>query len=45
MTTKINMLAIALAKGSFQVCAVGVDGAVLYNRALSRTRFVVLRFL
>lgn len=32
MTTKICMLAIDLAKGSFQVCAVGPDGAVLYNR-------------
>ena len=38
MTTKISMLAIDLAKGSFQVCAVGPDGAVLYNRGLSRTR-------
>jgi len=27
MTMKINMLAIDLAKGSFQVCAVGADGA------------------
>ena len=27
MTTKISMLAIDLAKGSFQVCAVGPDGA------------------
>ena len=26
MTTKINMLAIDLAKGSFQVCAVGPEG-------------------
>ena len=38
MTTKINMLAIDLAKGSFQVCAVGPEGTVLYNRGLSRTR-------
>jgi transposase len=38
MTTKIDMLAIDLAKGSFQVFAVGLDGTVLYNRALSRTR-------
>lgn len=45
MTTKINMLAIALAKSSFQVCAVGLDEAVQYNRALSRTGRVVLRFL
>ncbi len=27
MTTPISMLAIDLAKGSFQVCAVGADGA------------------
>lgn len=31
MTTPINMLAIDLAKGSFQVCAIGLDGTVLYN--------------
>ena len=42
MTTKISMLAIDLAKGSFQVCAVGPDGAVLYNRVLSRTRLATL---
>ena len=36
--TEIGMLAIDLAKGGFQVCAVGPDGAVLYNRAVSRTR-------
>ncbi|ORE96959.1 MULTISPECIES: IS110 family RNA-guided transposase [Aurantimonadaceae] len=40
--TKISMLAIDLAKGSFQVCAVGPDGAVLYNRALSRPRLMAL---
>ena len=38
MTTKIGMLAIDLAKGSFQVCAVGPEGAAHYNRGLSRTR-------
>ena len=38
MTTKVSMLAIDLAKGSCQVCAVGSDGAGLYNRVLSRTR-------
>jgi len=27
MTTKISMLAIDLAKGSFQDCAIGADGA------------------
>lgn len=42
MTKKISLLAIDLAKGSFQVCAVGPDGAVLYNRALSRTRLMAL---
>ena len=29
MTTTISMLAIDLAKGSFQVCAIEADGAVL----------------
>lgn len=29
MTTRISMLAIDLAKGSFQVCAIGADGACL----------------
>lgn len=38
MTISISMLAIDLAKGSFQVCAVGPEGTVLYNRSLSRTR-------
>lgn len=33
MTTKINMLAIDLAKGSFQLCAVGPDGAVLSSQS------------
>ena len=42
MTTPISMLAIDLAKGSFQVCAVGPGGAVLYNRLLSRTRLATL---
>ena len=42
MTIKISMLAIELAKGSFQVCAVGADGAVLYNRVLARTRLATL---
>ncbi len=42
MTTNISILAIDLAKGSFQVCAVGPDDAVLYNRALSRTRLAAL---
>ena len=42
MKTKISMLAIDLAKGSFQVCAVGQDGAVLSNRAMSRTRLAAM---
>lgn len=42
MMTTISMLAIDLAKGSFQVCAIGLDGAVLYNRVLSRTRLTNL---
>ena len=42
MTTTISMLAVDLAKGSFQVCAVGQDGAVLSDRALSRTRLAAL---
>ena len=42
MTTPITMLAIDLAKGSFQVCAIGQDGAVLYNRMLSRSRLATL---
>jgi transposase len=36
------MLVIDLAKGSFQVCAIGPDGAVLYDRMLSRTRLITL---
>ena len=42
MTTPISMLAIDLAKGGFQACAIGMDGAVLYNRMLSRSRMAVL---
>jgi transposase len=42
MTSKISILAIDLAKGSFQVCAVGPDGAVVFNRAVSRTRLATL---
>lgn len=42
MTSKISILAIDLAKGSFQACAVGSDGRVLYNRALSRNRLATL---
>lgn len=42
MTTPIRMLAIDLAKGSFQVCAIGQDGSVPYNRMLSRSRLATL---
>ena len=42
MTTTISMLAIDLAQGSFQVCAVGPDGMVVFNRAMSRTRLATL---
>ena len=42
MTTPISMLALDLAKGSFQVGAIGMDGAVLYNRLLSRPRMAAL---
>lgn len=40
--TRTSMLAIDLAKGSFQIWAVGPDGAVLFNRAMSRTRLAAL---
>lgn len=42
MTMTISRLAIDLAKGSFQVCAIGADEADLYNRVLSRTRLMTL---
>ncbi len=42
MTTPRSILAIDLAKGSFQVCAIEADGAVPYNRVLSRTRLMAL---
>lgn len=38
--TEIGMLAIDLAKDSFQACAIGPDGMVIYNRALSRSRLL-----
>lgn len=40
--TEISMLAIDLAKGSFQVSAVGPEGVALYNRPLSRSRLIAL---
>ena len=42
MTTPISMLAIDLTKSSVQVCAIGANGAVLYNRVLSRIRLMTL---
>ena len=42
MKTKTNMLAIDLAKVSFQVCAVGPEGTVSHNRGLARTRLATL---
>ena len=40
--TEISMLAIDLAKGRFQVYAIGPGGLVIYNSALSRSRLIVL---
>lgn len=42
MKTKISMLAIDLAKGSFQICAIRPNGSVLFNRAMSRPRLVAM---
>jgi hypothetical protein len=42
MTSKSRILAIDLAKGRFQVCAVGPDGVVVFNRAMSPTRLAAL---
>lgn len=36
--TSVHILAIDLAKRSFQVCATDRGGAVLFNRVLSRAR-------
>ena len=40
--TEISMLAIDLAKGILQVCAIGPGGMVVDNRALSRSRLMAL---
>lgn len=37
---KIKLIAIDLAKRSFQICALGADGDPLFNRKLSREKFV-----
>jgi transposase len=42
MTATISMLAIDLAKCSFQVCAIGSDGAVHHKRMLPWTRLAAL---
>jgi hypothetical protein len=42
MTMNISMPAINLPRGSFQVCAVGPDATVLYNRVPSRTMMAAL---
>lgn len=36
--SEISILAIDLAKSSFQVCGVTVDGAVVFNKSVSRPR-------
>ncbi|MEM6549237.1 MAG: hypothetical protein AAF713_16030 [Pseudomonadota bacterium] len=36
--TEISVLAIDLAKGSFQVCSVWPESSVLFSRTVSRTR-------
>ena len=40
--SEISILAIDLAKNSFQVCGVRSDGVVVFNRAESRVRLVQL---
>lgn len=40
--SEISMLAVDLAKGSFQVCAVRADGTIASNRSISRAKLVEL---
>ncbi len=40
--SEISILGIDLAKGSFQVCGVGTDGAIVFNKAISRLRLCQL---
>ncbi|WP_265519779.1 IS110 family transposase [Nitratireductor luteus] len=40
--SEITILAIDLAKGSFQVCGVRADGAVVFNKSVSRRRLYQL---
>lgn len=38
---KVELVAIDLAKRVFQVCAIGMDGKLLFNRKLSREKFIL----
>lgn len=40
--SEISILAIDLAKGSFQVCAVRADGVVVFNKSVSRPKLYQL---
>jgi hypothetical protein len=40
--SEISILAIDLAKGSFQVCGVKADGSVVFNKSASRARLYQL---
>ena len=40
--SEIGILAIDIAKSSFQVCGVRSDGVVVFNRAVSRGRLIQL---
>jgi hypothetical protein len=40
---EISILAIDVAKGSFQVCGVKADGSVVFNKSVSRPRLYQLR--
>lgn len=40
--SEVGILAIDLAKNSFQACAVRVDGSIIFNRAISRPRLYQL---
>ena len=40
--SEVSILAIDLAKGSFQVCGVKADGAVMFNRSVTRPRLYQL---
>ena len=40
--SEISVLAIDLAKNSFQVCGVKADGVVVFNKSVSRSRLIQL---